>query len=467
MELAALYGASKVGAVAAASVGIPAAAAVALRYRSVTANKYMAKTGPFVDGVHVSRKTFQWPFQEIKVIDLSPVNLHFQGCNMSKELVPFKLPLTFTVSPKHPEQDLQGFINYATRLGDMNEEQVKNIIGGIVNGETRGFVGTMTIQEIFNDKEAFKKNVVERVQKDLEQFGLEIHNANIEEMHDTEGNSYFENLKKKALETARTLSRIDVAEALKEGELGEKEREIITRKQRSVLETEAVGTESEQNQKMSDYHRQLAITYTENEKFKEIAKIEARKITESKRIEIESELFKRDQDKELERLRSSHVIKAAALGEEMVRRSEADAASMRIAADATFYAESKKADADYYTNLKKAEGMRAQLEATAQGLEKIYQVSHVNPELANFYLALERGVFDPNGLFSVMAEKQAVAIKDMNPKINIWNTGSGETDYTNVISNLVKTMPPMLDAIQQQTNIKLPDFFKISDYDKH
>ncbi len=200
---------------------------------------------------------------------------------------------------------------------------------------------------------------------------------------------------------------------------------------------------------------------------KKLLKLKHEKITESKRIEIESELFKRDQDKELERLRSSHVIKAAALGEEMVRKSEADAASMRIAADATFYAESKKADADYYTNLKKAEGMRAQLEATAQGLDKIYQASHVNPELANFYLALEKGVFDPNGLFSVIADKQALAIKDMNPKINIWNTGSGETDYTSVISNLVKTMPPMLDAIQQQTNIKLPDFFKINDYDKH
>jgi flotillin len=192
------------------------------RYRAVPANQYMAKTGPFVKGVHVSRKTFQLPFQKIKVIKMDPINYHFLGSNMSKELVPFKLPLTFTVSPRHPEIDLPGFIKYATRLGDMDHEGVKTIIAGIVHGETRGFVASMTIPEIFSDKEAFKQHVVDRVQKDLDQFGLEIHNANIEEMHDTDGNSYFENLKKKALEGANTRSRIDVSEARKEGDIGEK-----------------------------------------------------------------------------------------------------------------------------------------------------------------------------------------------------------------------------------------------------
>ena len=108
----------------------------------------MAKTGPFVKNVHVSRKSFQLPFQKIKIISMEPINYHFLGNNMSKEKVPFKLPLTFTVGSKHPEKDPEGLIRYATRLGDMDNEGVKNIIGGIVNGETRGFVGKMSIEEI-------------------------------------------------------------------------------------------------------------------------------------------------------------------------------------------------------------------------------------------------------------------------------------------------------------------------------
>lgn len=417
----------------------------AMRYRSVPANMFMAKTGLFIKDVHVSRKTFQLPFQKIKIINMEPINYHFLGSNMSKELVPFKLPLTFTVSPKHPDEDMLGFIRYATRLGDMNHDGVKNIIGGIVNGETRGFVGGMTIEQIFSDKDAFRKHVVERVQQDLDQFGLKIHNANIEEMHDTEGNSYFENLKKKALEGANTQSRIAVSEARKEGDIGEKEREIITRKQRSILEADAKQTETQQNQKMSDYSRELSITNTTNQQQEQLAKIEAHKAMETKRIDVESDLNKRKQAQELERLRSEQVIKATASAEAKVKDAEADAAAMEIRAKAQFFAKSKEAD-----------GIKALLEAQAEGLGKIYDVSKSNPEMASFYLALEKGLFNPHGLFATVAHEQAEAIRGLEPKIHIWNTGEKQGAYTDIIKDLTKTLPPILDVVQNQTGIKLP-----------
>jgi flotillin len=410
----------------------------------------MAKTGPFVKGVHVSRKTFQLPFQKIKVIKMDPINYHFLGSNMSKELVPFKLPLTFTVSPRHPEIDLPGFIKYATRLGDMDHEGVKTIIAGIVHGETRGFVASMTIPEIFSDKEAFKQHVVDRVQKDLDQFGLEIHNANIEEMHDTDGNSYFENLKKKALEGANTRSRIDVSEARKEGDIGEKNREVDTRKQRAILEADAKQTETQQNQKMSDYNRDLTITMTTNKQQEDMVRIDAYKTTESRKIEVESDLNKQKQLQELEKLRSEQVIKATAEAEAVIKKAEADAAATKIKADASLYAKTKE-----------AESVRLLLEAQANGLSRIYDASKTNPQLAHFYLALEKGMFNPNGLFSVIADKQAQAIRGLEPKINIWNTGGSQqssNNYSDIISGLAKTFPPILDAVQQQTNIKLPDW---------
>ncbi len=461
MEAAAILGSLKSGlsfAGIASTIGIgtlTAGAVVASTYRSVPPNKYMAKTGPFVKGVHVSRNTFQLPFQKINTISMEPINYHFLGSNMSKELVPFKLPLTFTVSPKHPEKNLEGFIRYATRLGDMDNNGVKNIIGGIVNGETRGFVGKMTIQEIFNDKDAFKKHVVDRVQQDLDQFGIEIHNANIEEMHDAEGNCYFENLKRKALENANSNARIEVSEARKEGDIGEKQREVITRKEKSVLEADAKETETTQNQKMSDYSKDLAITNTTNEQLIELAKIEAHKTTEMKRIEVESELNKRKQEQELERLRTEQIVHATAEAEAQIKKAEADASATKIKAEAQFYAKSKEAD-----------GLKAVLEASAMGLGKIYDISQANPELASFYLALEKGIFNHDGLFSVIADKQAMAIKGLEPKINIWSTGQNSNSYSDVITDLAKSVPPIIDAIQQQTNIKLPNFFA-NDADKN
>lgn len=447
-----------VGGLMASGVGVGLFAMA--RFRSVPATKFMAKTGLFIKGVHVSRKTFQLPFQQIKVISLSPTNYHFLGSNMSKELVPFKLPLTFTVSPRHPEKDMDGFVRYASRLGDMNNEEVQHIIGGIVNGETRAFVATMTIPEIFSDRDAFRKHVIYRVQEDLDQFGLEIQNANIEEMHDTEGNSYFANLKKKALEGANTSSRVDVAEARKHGDIGEKTREVDTRKEKSVLEADAKQTETQQNQKMSDYSRELGITTTTNKQKEDIAKIEAHQLTESKKIQVEADLNKQKQSQELERLRSEQLIKATAEAEAIIKKAEADATTTKIKAEADATATKIKAEAQFYSKSKEADAVKLLLDAQSEGLRGIYDVSKTNPEMASFYLALDKGVFNRDGLFSVLAEKQAEAIRGLNPKINIWNTGAQGTgnNYTDVISNLGKTVPPILDALQQQTGLRLPSF---------
>jgi len=353
----------------------------------------------------------------------------------------------------------------------MREEDVQKILAGIVHGETRTFVGNMTIQEIFSDREAFRKHVVGTVQKDLEQYGLEIHNANIEDMRDMPGNAYFENLEKKALEEANTTSRVSVSEAKKEGDIGEKNREVETRKQKSVLEADAKQTETTQNQKMSDYSRDLTITVTTNKQKEKMIEIDAHKATESRKIEVESELNKQRQAQELERLRSEQVVKTTAQTEALIKQSEGDSNALKIKAAAEAEATKlramgeaeaikMKAEAMYFEKMKTADAIKATLEAQANGLEKLYEASKTNPEMANFYLALDKGVFNKDGLFSVIADKQALAIKDMHPDIRIWNTGTQGTgnNYTDAIASLSKSVPPILDAIQQQTGIKLPGF---------
>ena len=49
----------------------------------------------------------------------------------------------------------------------------------------------------------------------------------------------------------------------------------------------------------------------------------------------------------------------------------------------------------------------------------------------------------------------------MNPKINIWNTGS-DKDSGNVFGNLAnisKCIPPIIETIHDQTNLRFPEWF--------
>jgi flotillin len=98
-----------------------------------------------------------------------------------------------------------------------------------------------------------------------------------------------------------------------------------------------------------------------------------------------------------------------------------------------------------------AEGMQVNMDAQASGIQKMLAVAP--PDLVKFYLALEKGLFEK------MADKTALAVKGMQPKINIWNTGAdGATDAMAPIRSLFTSLPPMLDALSTQTDVKLPSW---------
>lgn len=74
----------------------------------------------------------------------------------------------------------------------------------MLEGETRTLSSKMTIVEIFNDRDAFKKIVIDNVQKELLKIGLCIYNANIKELEDCQDSRYFFNMmQKKSSEAER------------------------------------------------------------------------------------------------------------------------------------------------------------------------------------------------------------------------------------------------------------------------
>ena len=53
-----------------------------------------------------------------------------------------------------------------------------------ISGETRSIVSGMTMEELFNNRRIFKERVIEHVQKELDQFGMRVYNANVKELQD-------------------------------------------------------------------------------------------------------------------------------------------------------------------------------------------------------------------------------------------------------------------------------------------
>ena len=59
---------------------------------------------------------------QVAHVDISPVNYHFSVYAMSNEMVPFALPMVFTVGPKDPERDGKAFVDYCQKLSTLSRE---------------------------------------------------------------------------------------------------------------------------------------------------------------------------------------------------------------------------------------------------------------------------------------------------------------------------------------------------------
>lgn len=68
------------------------------------------------------------------------------------------------------------------------------------------------MEEIFAQRDEFKKRIFKNIQGELSQFGLKIYNANVKELRDAPQSSYFESLSRKAHEGATQQARVDVGQ---------------------------------------------------------------------------------------------------------------------------------------------------------------------------------------------------------------------------------------------------------------
>lgn len=120
---------------------------------------------------------------------------------------------------------------------------------------------------------------------------------------------------------------------------------------------------------------------------------------------------------------------------------------MRAAADAAFY--SKQRD---------AEGLVAM--ANAQGTYLRTLLDAVN----NDYSAMRDFLMINNGVYQDIAKTNAVAIRDLQPKISVWNhggadqgmNGGGNGNAMKDIAGLYKMLPPVLDTVYEQTGMQPP-----------
>lgn len=368
----------------------------------------------------------------------------------------------------HDEDRGDALMKYAMLLADSSEKQkgtqyLENIVKGIIEGETRVLVSSMTMEEIFTEREEFKRRIFRNIQGELDQFGLKIYNANVKELKDAVGSTYFQSLSQKAHEGATNQARIDVADAQLRGNVGEADRRGQQERQIAKINAETAVQKTDRDIERAAAEANLATQKTNLNRDVEIARIQATRATESRDEDLKKDVQVKRAAAELERLRASDVVKATIARESKQQAADARAYEIEAEARAQFEQATMMADANLQKQLKEADGITAMADAYA----KLGQ-AFGGPNNLLRYMMIEKGTYIE------LAKANASAIKGLQPKISVWTTG-GEgggasavgpdgkvvgpaQDSAATMRNVYQLLPPLMSTIHDQTGITLPEW---------
>ncbi|KIX93124.1 uncharacterized protein Z520_11181 [Fonsecaea multimorphosa CBS 102226] len=458
-------------------------------YHISNANEYLVVTGAGVDDVRIVKKALVYPWQRVARISVSPFDFSLNLQAMTIEKLQFALPAVFTIGPDNKPEALKKYALLLSGNPDgtpsagrkpgqaivpTQRGHVQDIVKGIIEGETRVIVSSMTMEEIFKERQVFKQKVIENVQNELDQFGLRIYNANVKELQDTPGSEYFAFLSRKAHEGASNQARIDVAEARMRGEIGEAGKRGHTKQEISKIEAETAVLETKRRADKAQADAELTNRQTELDMTIQINQIQARRAAEARDAELQKEVETKKAATELERLRAKDLVRAQISKETTQQEADADLYRASKQADAKAYAEKQDADAQLF---KQQRQIQASVERQMKEADAMYHAKMREAEATKAQAQAYRDLADafggPQGLLQYMMLKEntyeklamanAKAIQGLQPKITVWNTGNGDAtggmgEGIAPIKNIMQSLPPLLSTIQEQTGMTPPNW---------
>ncbi|CBF70031.1 hypothetical protein AN6177.2 [Aspergillus nidulans FGSC A4] len=411
-----------------------------MRYCIAEPSEYLVLTGAGIADIEICKKAWVWPWQRCARISVMPFDFSLSLQAMTIEKLQFSLPAVFTIGP---EDKLSSLKKYALLLSgktghqpstrpaaateDLNtpttRNHVQDIVKGIIEGETRVIVSSMTMEEIFKERQIFKSKVISNVQNELEQFGLKIYNANVKELQDTKGSEYFAFLSRKAQEGALNQAKIDVAEARMRGEIGEAEKKGRTKQEISKIDAETAVLETKRKAEKAKADSELLNRQTELDSQVEMGKIIAKRQTESRDAELQKQVETKRAETELERLRAKQVTKSKVERESAQEQADALYYSNTKAAEGRLYEEKMEADARFYRSCKDDDAMFNTKKREAEGVMEMAKAYGALIDVLGGPDAFLQWKMIETGMYERLALANGQAIQGLQPKITTWNTG--------------------------------------------
>ena len=395
-----------------------------------------------------------WPLiQDYAYISLKPmtINIDLRGA-LSLQNIRINVPSTFTIGVS-TEPSIMA--NAAERLLGFRVEDIEEMAKEIIFGQLRLTVATLTIEQINQDRDSFLELIQKNVGQEMRKVGLYLINVNIADI--TDESDYIESIGKKAASTAVEQARIDVANAQRDGAIGQSEADRTREIQvaQNNAEAEKGRKAAQADQRVYVEQQEAMAVGGENAAQAEIARANAdlaeAEASAKQRADVatanaEAEIAKAKYEEEEQTLRASEIARETIAKQQVEIAAEAEAERQRRIARG-------EADAILAKYEAEAEGVQKVLEAKAHGYSNLVSSASGDPKAAATLLMVEK--------IEAMVSAQTEAIRNLKiDKITVWDSGNdkdGNSATSNFVSSLVQSLPPIHD-VAKMSGVELPDY---------
>lgn len=336
-------------------------------------------------------------------------------------------------------------------------EALKSEAQEVLEGHLRAILGTMTVEEVYRNRDKFAQEVQGVAAKDLKKMGLQIVSFTIKDVRDNRG--YLEALGKPRIALVKRDADIAEAEAIRDTRLKKALADEEATKAELLRDTNVAEAEKEKELKTASFKRDQDTAKAEADQAYGIQQARSNQQVVEEQMKVE--LVRKDreidlQEKEIQRKQRQfdaeiqkkadadrYAVEQAAEADKAKKMREADALRYRIEAEAKANAEQKRlegmavADAERAKGTAEAEVVRLKGLAEAEAKQKLAEAFEKFGQAAVLDIVVK--------MMPELAARIAEPLKSIE-KITVVDTGSGAgaARVSNYVTTLMATAPTML-----------------------
>jgi len=339
-------------------------------------------------------------------------------------------------------------------------EAVKGEAQEVLEGHLRAILGTMTVEEVYRNRDKFAQEVQGVAARDLKKMGLQIVSFTIKDVRDKQG--YLEALGKPRIAAVKRDAEIAEAEAIRDSRIKKAQAEEEGQKAELLRDTHIAAANKDKELKIAEFKREQDTAKAEADQAYHIQKAKSEQMVTEEQMKIEIVRKEREidvQDKEILRREKQfdadvkkkadadrYAVEQAAEAAKARQMREADALQYRIEAEAKANAEQKRleglaiADAERAKGTADADIIRLKGLAEADAKEKLAEAFEKFGEAAVLDIVVK--------MLPELAGKIAEPLKSID-NLTIVDTGEGDgaVRVSKYVTSLMATAPEMLKNV--------------------